>query len=159
MRASHSPDFGSRRQHEFENVQIREGSCSLWVIRVASLTLREGPSGAIFSLREKHRERWFFLAYQRTPDGLPDVLAFVWPTGPSRGLRVAFVWPSGDFVWPSCGLRFYFVFFSSRRQHEAPEGLPEGLTYSCDLRVYLVCSFDHQPEASRRHPKVNTMSA
>ena len=159
MWASHSPDFDSRRPHEFENVQIREGSCSLRIIRVAFLTLREDlrEHFSAFGRNIGRGEKIFGVS--KNSRWTSRCLGFVCPPGPSCGLRVAFVWPSGHFVWPSCGLRVHFVFFSSRRQHEAPEGPPEGHTNSGGLRVYLVCSFHHQPKASRRHPKVNTMSA
>ena len=144
MWASHSPDFDSRRPHEFENIQIREGSCSLRIIRVAFLTLREHFSA--FGRNIGRDEKIFGMS--KNSRWTSRCFGFVCPPGPSCGLRVAFVWPSGYFVWPSVPI-FIFLFpkatrssrRSSRRPHEF--GRP-----SCLPRVFISPSTEGVPKAS-----------
>ena len=81
MWASHSPDFGSQRPDEFETVQIREGSCSLRVIRVASLTLREDLRQH-FSAFGRNIGRGEFFCISENSRWASRCFGFVWPPGP-----------------------------------------------------------------------------
>ena len=161
MWASNCPDFGSRRPHEFENVQIREGSCSLRIIRVASLTLlkdlQEYFSAFGRNIGRGEKNLWhvkelpmdFPMFWVRVASG-----TVVWP---QCGLRVAFGSLRVSFVWPMvpfCIFLFPEATRTSRRSFRRPHELAFVFTSCVHLTINRGC-----PGGVPKASKVNTISA
>ena len=149
MWASHSPDFDSRRPHEFENVQIRDCSCSLRIIRVAFLTLGKTFGNIFQPSGETSGEMKKSLACQRIPDGLPDVLG----SCVLRDLRVASVWPSCGLRVTSCGLRVAFGFILYFSLPGGNTKLPKVLPKATRIREAFVFTSCVHFTINRRRPE------